>query len=565
MPKNTIEIRFCGGVSNRLTGLDLFLRKQREVQSCINADSIYDGQIRRYAPLQPLNSVAGSNIRNIFVANGVIFLVDGSDLKYLLGTVPTTLLAALSSNKVYMDQVGNWLFIGTSDKKRSVYIPGPTLCDWGIAPPTVAPAVAVGVAGNPNGTYSCYYRYKITLPDGEIIRTALSPVGTATVASQKIEWSAIGVPAFTGAITLQVELFRTKTGWADNYLVTTLTAGTTTYSDNVADATLQAATVLFVETGYYPPPSYPGIVRYYDAADRVFAAKDNDVYWSEPGLYHIFKYNAVAGDYDNVNSVFLDGENITAIKLIDENLYFGSQRRWRRLRGRNPSNWEFEDMSSAYAGPMNNESATETPFGVVFPYLDGRIWLLDGYSTRPILEDFIFSTNPTSASHATFDGRFWRLFYLDPTYPELVVDFMKYPGQLPKIVQSTRQANASFFDRATAKFYMADAGYIRQAKDTTTAILISLRTAEVPPEDLSVLGDMGVLVLGVDTKGDSLTITPRYDRTAQTPLTPVVTNGMTDVEVPIPLGTNRRISFDFSISTAKEFILEEPLILRKNE
>jgi hypothetical protein len=562
MPKGTIEIRMAGGLNNRMTGLDLFLRKLRENQVCVNVDTTYDGQIRRYAPLLPLNSGAGSNLRTLFVADGIPFLMDGAALKY--GNGLTTLIALLSSNKVYMDQVGDWLFIGTGDAKKAVYIPTLTVCDWGIAVPTVAPTLTPGT-GTLNGTYSCYYRYAITLPDGTLIRTALSPVADLSPATASIEWSDIPVPTFGGATAVQIELFRTKAGWADIYLVQTITAGTTTYSDDLGDPTLQAATLLYAETGFYPPPSFPSIVRYYDEADRVFVSLGGDVYWSEPAEYHIFLYNAIAGDYESVNSVFLGSESITAIKLIDENLYFSSPKRWRRLRGRSPASWDWEDISSATAGAMSQESATETPFGIIFPYIDGRIWLFDGYSTRPILEDFIFTTPPDANSHATYDGRFWRLFYSDPTYPELVVDFLKYPGQPPKIVQSTRSATCSFFDRMTAKLYMADAHYLRQGKDTTTQVPISLRTAEVPPEDLSVLGDMATLVLGVDTKGDSLTITPRYDRTAQSPLTPTVTNSMQDVELPIPFGTNRRISFDLSINTAKEIIIEEPLVLRKSE
>ncbi len=668
MPKDVIEIRFSGGLNFLHTGLDLALRQRYEAQSMINCDLSYPGKISRLLPLKALNSSAASALNALFVANGLILVVDGSALKY--GTSLTSLIASLTMTKVYFDQVGYWVFIGTGLDRKAVYTPGPTACGWGQDIPTAAPTVAAAVLGAPTGTpvlsggsmadatyyyvitavmaegetgkgtesaaitiaagggfasvnlawtaingaisykvyrtttsgvyttptyianpstnsytdtaaspsagappalltgtYSCYYRYKITLPDGTIIRTALSPVGSVTVTSQNIQWSGIVHASFLGATTNQVELFRTSTAMASVYLVTTLNSGTTTYFDGLLDAALQANTV-YAETGYYPPPSNPSIVKYYAAADRLFAVVGGDVYWSEPGLYHIFKYNALAGDYTNVNSVFLGGEDITAVKLIDENLYFGSKKGWRRLRGRSPDSWLWED-TSAIRGPINHESAIETSFGVIYPATTdendtgpvSRLWLFSGFDARPILEEFVFSTPPSNAAHATFDGRFYRLFYEDTTNPELVVDFYGYPRQPPRIVQSTRTATASFFDKATGKLYLADSQYVRQGKNTSASVVMSLRTAEVPPENLAVLGSMGKLIIKINTKGDNLTITPILDGKVKDALTVVSTEEMEYKQVPIRFGDCRTIAFNLAITSTKDISLIEPIIL----
>jgi len=561
MPKERIELRFCGGMDTLHTGLDLGVRKRGETQSMTNADLTLLGRVKRLLPLTALNTSPATDIKSVFVANGVVFVQDGSDLKYLNGTTLTTLKAALSSGKFRFDNAGDWLFVGTGDAKKSVYIPGPTVCDWGVDVPTTAPTVAAGSSGSPDGTYSCYYRYKITLPDGTIIRTALSPVASVIVTSDKIEWSGIVHSTFEGATTIQAELFRTTSSFAETYLVTTLTSGTTTYSDDLSDATLQLQTA-YDETGYYPPPPDPSIVYYYENADRMLCTVGGDAYWSEPGLYHIFIYNATAAEYTNVNGVFLSGEDITAIKKIDENPYFGSQRTWRRLRGRDPVSWSWES-TAAKKGPLSNEGAVETPFGVPYPGNDSRMWLFNGFESRPILESYVFPTQPDANSHSTYDGRFYRLNTSDPTHPEVVVDFLQYPSSPPRLVQSTRSSTASFFDNLYGKLYLTDAQYVRQGEAGAQSVAISFRTAEVLPEDVATLGKMGMLVVSVNTKGDSLIITPVADGVAQVALKTVITSNLARKEVALPLKDCYALAFDIAITSASAIVLEEPILIRR--
>ena len=528
----------------------------------VNVDLSRPGILAPLKTLLPLNATAGTDIHSIMLANGTALVVDGTTLQYLLGGVLTTLGSMTDSGFVSWAHVGNWVFMVNGTDKKAVYLPTPALCDWGIAIPTTGPTVAEGEGGNPSGDYACYYRYRVTLPDGTLILTALSPVTNITVASKTIEWSGLTYPTFTGATSVEIDLFRTSVSMAANHLVTTLSSPTDTYSDDTSDADLILLDA-YTETGYYPPPDNPSIVKYYPGADRLFCAVANDAYWSEAGRYHIFLYSAAAAEYQSVNSVFLPGEDITAIKRIDENMYFGSTGTWRRLRGKTPSDWTFED-TNASSGPINDRSAVESPWGVIHPGIDGTMWLFTGNTSRSILDEFVFATPPGPDSHASFDGRFYRLFYEDAARPELVVDFLKYPDVPPRIVQSTRSATASFYDKQSGKYYMADAEYVRNGEDPASSIAMTIMTAEIPMSQLLKLGNRSMLIGKLNTLGEALTITPYLDGVASTPIT-AITAGSERHREPLPFGDAYALSLLMEITTAEPITIEEPWLISKDQ
>jgi hypothetical protein len=558
--KPVIELRFCGGVNNNSIGIDVFFAKKGETQSCINADLSFVGQIRPLKPLLKVNDTAATNIHSLFVINGNIFCVDDTMLKH--SSLLSTLLAGLASTHMSWANVGQWIFYCNGTNKGAIYIPTPAVIDWGASIPAAAPTVAVG-AGTLTGDYYCYYRHKITLADGTIIRTALSPVANISPAAQSIEWSGIVHSTFSGATTIEVELFRGSVTATSLYLVTTLAAGTTTFSDDVSDVDLVLGTV-YAETEYSPPPAGLQIVKYSPSADRVFASKDGDVYWSEAAKYHTFLYNATTGEYRNVNSVFLGDDKITSIQVIDENTYFGSIKTWRRLRGTNPSSWQFED-TNAICGPMNDESVADLPWGKLYPGKDGYMWMFNGFDSRKLFEDFVFAVNPTNTAHAVYDGRFYYLYYDDPTNPELIIDFYKYPAKPARIVQSTRTAVASCYDGLTKQTYISDGGYIRSGANIEGSVITSFRTAEVNVEDLIQLGDMASIIFRTNTQGDSLIITPYFDGVAQPSLNAIITSALQYINAPLPIGDSRMMFFDFLISSDKAFVIEEPMLIRKGD
>ena len=197
-----------------------------------------DTPLKLLRPLTALNTTtAGSAIHTIYRGKGKKCILVGYStvIAYLNGTTLTSLLTGLASSAKSIGHAGDWVYLGDGTYNRSIYLPGPTGCSWGQAIPSAAPTVdEVTKAGTDGltGTYLCTYRYKITLPDGAILRTGLSGVTTVTPDDQDLDWSAIVHSTYTGAGTLQVELFRTIADGSTYYLLTTLTTGTTTFSDD---------------------------------------------------------------------------------------------------------------------------------------------------------------------------------------------------------------------------------------------------------------------------------------------------------------------------------------------
>lgn len=561
-----IIINFSGGLNNLYTPLQLFTRQQGEVQTLINVDTTYMGRLKLLRPLTALNSTAESTeVHSLFRAGDLVLVGASTNLKYVNSTALTSLFTGLSGEYISFAHVGDWVFLGDGTNEQAVYTTTPTACDWGLNPPSAAPTVAAGAAGNPDGTYSCYYRYKITLPDGTVVYTALSSAASAVVSSEKIEWSAIVHASFTGATTVQAELFRTKTGFAATYLVDTLDDGTTTLSDNVDDTTLQTQDE-YAETGYYGPPSGVDIVAYHEGADWVFCAVDNEVYWSEASLYHTYIYDEDADSYSNVNSVFLEGESVTALSMFDEQLYIGCQRTWKRLRGTNPDYWTWEPIAGAIKGPIARRSVALTPWGLIYPGNDGHIWIFNGFETARISEIFVFATEPTTTCHATYDGRFYRLWYGDSDCPELILDFLEFPRRPPRPVQSTRSASSSFYDSASNEFYMGDSdGYVRNGEDTDTEVTLTVRTAEIPVEQLINMGGAGSLLIHANTENVTMTITPYFDDVAQDDITTFRTSSLKRVPIGMPFNDYRSLSLKVSITTNEAIELREPWILRSED
>jgi len=566
MPKPLIPIRISGGMNNRYTPIALAGRDRGECVRLINADLTTIGKITPLWRLAAITSKVNYAIHSMIRANGLLVAGYDKTLAYLSSGVFNSLSGDMSGDNISFGHAGNWLYLSDGTNLKSLYISGPTLCDWGQTIPAAGPTCVSGAAGNPNGTYSCYYRYRINLPDGSRVLTALSTIATSiAVVNQKIEWSNIVHASFPGATSVQVDLFRTKTGFAGTYLVTTLNEGTTTYSDDLSDATLQA-NVAYAESGHFPPPSCVSIVAYHASSDRVFCSVGNSVYWSEAGKYHVFGYDETTGVYSNLNDVFLDGEDVTAIIVLDEQIYVGSQQTWVRLRGRDPASWIWE-TTSAEKGPGYWRSCVVTRFGVIFVGNDGRIWLFNGFRSIPYLEDFVFSTNPGAECHATFDGRFYRLFYEDTTYPELVVDFYGFPNVSPRVVKSTRSASASFYDRANGELYVGDSdGYIRNGEDLTQSVSILIETPEVSVEDMAALGDMGKLVIRANTGGSNLAIIQKEDGIEKTTLTPFKTTKLESEQKSIALNTYLTLAFVLSLTATDSAVeIQDPLILAKDE
>jgi hypothetical protein len=190
--------------------------------------------------------------------------------------------------------------------------------------------------------------------------------------------------------------------------------------------------------------------------------------------------------------------------------------------------------------------------------------LFDGFACRPILDEYVLPTPPHETyAHAAYDGRWLYFATPDDNCPFLVADFMRYPQSPPRAVVSGKSYSASYFDRLTGKLYLADTQYVYQGANSDASVAVALRTAELIPEDLAVLGDMGMMVMHVNTQGGSLIVTPRANGVAGKALSPVITSSLQYKEVPISFKDVYSLSFDMAITSTKDVVIESPIMLRK--
>jgi hypothetical protein len=560
-----IVINFTGGLNNRDTPLQLFLRGLGECQTFINVDTKYNGRLTPLKPFLSKITAEGAAVHSVIEANGKTYLGVSTALKYLdTDHTHNVTNSTITGTDLSFAHAGNWIYMCDGTAKYALHITTNTLCSWGQGPPTVAPTVAAGAGGaNPSGTYACYYRHKITLPDGTIVRSDLSPVANVTVVTQKIEWSVLTQSTFVGATTIAVELFRTKAGWADIYYVATVTSPTTVYSDDITDVAVQAG-VAFDEDGYYGPPATIDIVAYHPGCDRLFCSDGNNVYWSEAGLYHTFVYDYDASLYQNVNSVYLSGTSVTGIIMFDEQMYFGSQATWVRLRGTNPDYWSWESVSLAIKGPVLYRTIIATPWGAVYPGNDDHLWMFNGFETVRIAEQFVFpSAADASTSHASFDGRCIYLFYQNGTNPELVLDFFEFPKKPPKIIQSTRVARCSFYCKDSDTLWIGTTtGLLQSGPATSYSVAMSFHTPEIPVDQLVNVGNAGSFALLVNSQNIAVTVTPYYDGVVQTALSTFTTATLVWVVLPLPMNQVRTVSLLISVTATAAVEFREPIMVR---
>lgn len=357
----------------------------------------------------------------------VIALGSDGTLKYNSTSTPLiqfSYLGVLSNadRPIFCDYEDFTFIVNGDDKK--VFLDG-AWYEWDIDAPTVAPSASVGASGNPSGTYSLYYTYLITFPNGTVVETAPSPAGTVAVTAQKIEWSGIGICAYVGATTIHRKLYRTSTALVETYYVTTLTNNTaTTYSDNFSDATLEINSI--IETADYTvaPDNTDYTVEH---IERVFCIKDNYLYPSVP--YQPFNF-----DSTEVIQVTAVNDNIIAGAAWGDQLCLATTNKWYRLHGSDSDTWMIKN-TYAHTGIINKYTIVPTRHGILGLWYDG-IYLFDGSVSKNITNDKLNKTffsetiSDLSSCYSSWDGRKYYFHYpISGTTisKRLVIDMTKYP------------------------------------------------------------------------------------------------------------------------------------------
>ena len=383
---------------------------------------------------------------------------------------------------------------------------------WGMDSPATAPIVVTGAAGNPNATYDCYYTYYVTFPNDKVVETGPSPVGTVVATLDKIEWSGITPCPYEGSgLIIHRRLYRTVSGTP--YLVDILTNNTaTTYSDDVTDAALQAATILGTEGYTIPPVGATDICVY---LQRVFYIKDSILGWSEP--YQPF-------NFIDTSDVVVTKDNEPLVSLVDwgDQLYLVSASRWYRLQGTDPDTWAIK-RTFADNGVVNKHTLKRTKYGLIGLWYDG-IYNFEGTITRNITDkklgrDFFTSLSDLSVCYAEFDGTRYYFYYASSGSTVdscLVIDFAYAPDY--RIYQNDFVAHAHEYYKETGVNYTAKNGYDYSDGGTET-IPTSVVTGDKVFGAITKRKCLDYLYYDVDTNGKDLTVNIVVDGTTVDSLT----------------------------------------------
>lgn len=144
-----------------------------------------------------------------------------------------------------------------------------TTRNWGIDAATTAPTVALGSAGALTGDYYYHYAWVNSATGVVSSPSAISSVIAAT--SDRIDIS--GVPASnTDPQVTHWRLFRNTAGQTTTfYKVADIAIGTTTYTDNITDATITANDIMDDDND--PPSSWQCYVAFYKGRMHIYGGR----------------------------------------------------------------------------------------------------------------------------------------------------------------------------------------------------------------------------------------------------------------------------------------------------
>jgi hypothetical protein len=173
-----------------------------------------------------------------------------------------------------------------TDRKR---ITGSNIQEWGCDAPTVAPVLAAGASGGLTGSYNAQYTY--CRKEGTILAFESNPSPAAaapqSVTSQKLSvtWAYPSDSQIT-----HIRFYRTLTGAGTYYYWGESDLSNTTFSDDLADASLGTQ----VEIDHYRPPTGGIFLGGPAFSGCLFMGVGNNLYYSKPkqpeywpGTYYI--------------------------------------------------------------------------------------------------------------------------------------------------------------------------------------------------------------------------------------------------------------------------------------
>ena len=543
-----------------------------ELQAASNFNYLQDGVMEAREPRTKKNTTAYGSIHFLERYMNQVLMADGTTVRsrwdmdgYCGLYTPsnynyTTVGSLLSSARIRTANYGGFQFlVNGSDSKAYPGIYGAggatNLLDWTIPNPDIEPMGTAGASGNPTGVQYLYYTFYVLFPNGRVYESCVSPVGTVTVTSQKVEWANIRPCPYSGAgVTIYRRLYRSSATLAQIYYVTTIKDNTTTtYSDNDTDATLELNGICGSED-YGPVAS--GLIDIADHLHRIFGIKENALYWSEPFMPFAFPSA-------NNTTVSKEGDNLTSVVRWGDQLFMSTHDTWYRLQGNTSDSWAIKNTFAAN-GAINAHTVATSKYGIIGLWYDG-FYLFDGNLNKNLTKDKVKKTffddtiSDLSACYATFDGTRYRFFY--PTSgttisEHLVIDFTDYPTI--KIHTDEFIPTAHHYDTQHGIHYWGKSDGYEYQTGTTETIPISLQTGDRPIKNIFQLKETEYLYYDADTNGEDMTVTIYADGVAQGPTITINTSSRTRKRLLIPRFQGYYFSLKIDIASAQGAVVYSP-------
>lgn len=341
-PSKSGKVLFDGGLNNKY---ERSIIEDNESPDCLNvvfgAGSVgtRDGFIKVNTAsvgsyvCDGIYTRRGSNNAETMCAffNGTGYTLNGTSF-ITIGSAQSVFTAGV---RVGAAQMENHIFFGNGGVTPYKYN-GTDFTRHGVPQPTNTISQATGGAGNPNGDY----RYKVAfMNSASVFGNPSSATVTITVASTKVELTSLPVAPQSHGVSAR-RIYRTVAGGSTYKTLATINDNTTTtYSDDIADASLGAD----APSDKGEPPNYAFIVYH---QNRLFMATGTDgVVWytdlNEP--YTVGSTNFLTiGDQ---STDFVKGLAVYGNELVIS----GQQAPWMvYMPDTTPSNWKIVKCKTAY-------------------------------------------------------------------------------------------------------------------------------------------------------------------------------------------------------------------------
>ncbi len=530
------------------------LQEPGSLRSAKNITFETEGEQGLRPTLKKVNTTAVGAINSVRRFRDIVVIADTTNLRFRSALTDgnfTVISAAVTNAPWYFSEYKNFLY-GVNGTDEVLIDSSGNTYPARIAAPASAASGAAGAAGNPSGNYFLYVSYLITFPSGMTYETGLSAASTnVNVTTQAISWTSIPTATYAAtygtAPTIYRKLYRgpgTGGTLGDIYYVTTISDNTTTtYTDDLSDATLAAAGTCYTDD-YLPGPAGQSFTCFhYGRCFTIDSANEHRLYYAEPASGVTAAENeallpiaTLDENWDDIRVAGfreLDPQGIVSWGI---NLYIPLKDTWIRKQGNDPDTWAYRKTYAGYGVAAPGSLAlSSSPSGWIYVTMpDGEnpgLALFNGQTAEMFTSprfDYLFKEDLNQAYISTCVGICTGRYYLfgypsgTATVPDTLIafDLRRFPDV--RVAEWTDTAVKSLDNyEFGSNFYIGGSdGYLRK-NDPTYAETIDI---EVETHDC-IGGDprfachekyLSELRYALNSNSEHITMTIYIDGTAAT-------------------------------------------------